>query len=495
MRVLLDLCSVILHIFSLPTVRLPAEDLYNLTKKSTAQSARPNCAVLPKVISLFISIIILSLSFLCFAFAGEIRNDRIVNALTPTGSGVEKYVKSFGTDYANAPTSPIIAEDYLIIFSGWKLYKLNKETGEEIASVKAEGRITFTTVSPLYYDGVVYMQLDNGIVQAFDFETLHPLWIYRDTIGGQALCPIRYDNGFIYTGFWDGETREANYVCLNTIDPDPLLDSEEKQAEWTYAIPGGFYRAGCSFTDKYIVFGCDDGARGTGASSRVTVLNKKTGEFVSSVDMLGDIRTDIVYDSENDAYYTATKSGCIYRFKIDRNNGKIYDLIEYNASGSVTAAPVIYKNRLYIGAQNGTEGIFIVLEAKTLKEIYSDDLPGYPQAGMLVSRGYENETGKVYVYTTYNMKPGGVFVFEDSAGQTTPVKREVYSPPENASQYCISQIVCDEEGTLYYKNDSGNIFAIENGENKDNLKQLEILLRKIFSLFASIFGIFGKVFK
>ncbi|MBQ6421887.1 MAG: hypothetical protein IJK02_12515, partial [Clostridia bacterium] len=35
---LLDLYSVILHRFSLPTARLTASNLYNLTKKSTAQS-------------------------------------------------------------------------------------------------------------------------------------------------------------------------------------------------------------------------------------------------------------------------------------------------------------------------------------------------------------------------------------------------------------------------------------------------------------------------
>ncbi|MBQ6421871.1 MAG: hypothetical protein IJK02_12435, partial [Clostridia bacterium] len=44
---LLDLYSVILHRFSLPTARLTASNLYNLTKKSTAQSAHRNYAVLP----------------------------------------------------------------------------------------------------------------------------------------------------------------------------------------------------------------------------------------------------------------------------------------------------------------------------------------------------------------------------------------------------------------------------------------------------------------
>lgn len=30
----------------------------------------------------------------------------------------------------------------------------------------------------------------------------------------------------------------------------------------------------------------------------------------------------------------------------------------------------------------------------------------------------------------------------------------------DAPQYCISSLICDEEGTLYYKNDSGYLFAV-----------------------------------
>lgn len=447
-----------------------------------------------RIPAFLVSLLLLCASLFIVSSAGNDRNGRITDAPTPTGAGTEKYVRSFGTDYANAPTSPILAEDTLLIFSGWKLYKLNKDTGEEIASVKAEGRITFTTVSPLYYDGTVFMQLDNGIVQAFDFETMKSLWIYHNPDGGQALCPIRYDDGCIYTGFWNGETNEADYVCLNADDPDTTQELEEKTAQWTYSAPGGFYRAGCAFSDRFVVFGKDDGARGTGEDSVITVLDKKTGRFVSSLSVVGDIRTDVVYDAENDAYYTASKSGYVYRFLMDRTTGALSDLTVFDASGSVTSAPVVYKNRMYIGVQNGMEGRFLVLDAASLREIYSDDLPGYPQAGMLVSTGYENASGKVYVYTTYNRKPGGIFVFEDSAGQTSAIKNEVYVPPEHASQFCISQIVCDDEGTLYYKNDSGNIFAVASSGESGVPERIIAFLRSVLEYVYSLFARFGTVF-
>ena len=42
-------------------------------------------------------------------------------------------------------------------------------------------------------------------------------------------------------------------------------------------------------------------------------------------------------------------------------------------------------------------------------------------------------------------------------------------------QYCISSIICDKEGTLYYKNDSGNVFAV----GVPDYKTVVNLIRKI----------------
>ena len=40
---------------------------------------------------------------------------------------------------------------------------------------------------------------------------------------------------------------------------------------------------------------------------------------------------------------------------------------------------------------------------------------------------------------------------------------EIYDA-DGYSQYCITSLICDEEGTIYYKNDSCNIFALENND-------------------------------
>lgn len=443
-----------------------------------------------KTLSLLIALIIFASSLCMAVYALSQAYTGLTSAQTPTTNASLLFSKKFGGSYKAAPTPPIVVGDTILLVSGVKLYKLNAETGEEIASVKMEGSTLYTTVSPLYADGKIFVSLDEGIVQAFDYETMESLWVYTDAIGGQALCPITYDNGYIYTGFWTYETEYANYICLSVKDENTKNETESKNAKWTYKALGGFYWAGCCTTDKYVIFGKDDGKKNSENSSQIISIDKSTGEVVSSLTVKGDIRSSVTYSAETDSYYTSSKAGYIYKFSMD-SKGKLCSLKTYTASGAVTATPVIYGGRLYGGCQNGSAGKFIVLDAETMKEIYACDMQGYPQASMLLSTGYEEATGKVYIYSTYNAKPGGITVFEDSKGQTSATKTELFTPADDMQQYCISTISASEDGTLYYKNDSGNIFALR--EEKTGIQSLlQKIIDAIKNIIAKIITLFNK---
>lgn len=433
-----------------------------------------------KTLSLLLAVIILILSLSVASYGVGQANTGITSTETPTTSVSLLFSKKFSGNYKASPTPPVVVGDTILLVSGVKLYKLNAETGEEIASVKMQGSTLYATVSPLYADGKVFVALDDGIIQAFDYETMKSLWVYTDSVGGQAISPITYDNGCIYTGFWVDETEYANYVCLDASDENIKTETESKSAEWTYKALGGFYWAGCYVTDKYVVVGKDDGKKNSESSSSIISLNKTTGKAVSSLTVTGDIRSSVVYSAEADTYYASSKAGYVYKFSMD-SAGKLSLLKTYKASGAVTATPVIYNGRLYAGCQNGSAGKFIVLDAKTMKEIYTCDMLGYPQASMLVSTGYEEETGKVYIYSTYNAKPGGITVFEDSKGQTSATKTELYTPESDMQQYCISTISAGEDGTLYYKNDSGNIFALTEAKTG-----VQSILQRIITMIKNI---------
>ena len=109
-------------------------------------------------------------------------------------------------------------------------------------------------------------------------------------------------------------------------------------------------------------------------------------------------------------------------------------------------------------------GNFIVADANTLEGLYAVPMLAYPQASVLVSTTYLKETGKLYCYTTYNGKPGGMTLItldpNDRTGKSA-AKSEIYSAPGH-EQYCIFSPICGPDGTIYYRNDSGWIFALTN---------------------------------
>lgn len=441
-----------------------------------------------KIFAFLLAVTFIFSSFSVVSFALSEPHNGITSAQTVTDSASLRYSKKFGANYKGAPTPPVVVGDTLLVVSGVKLYKLNAENGEEIDSVKMQGSTVYATVSPLYADGKVFVQLDGGIVQAFDYETMKSLWVYTDSLGGQALCPITYDSGYVYTGFWNDETENANYVCLSVKDENTKKAAESKKATWTYKALGGFYWAGCAVTKKFVVFGKDDGKKGSTGDSKIIALNKSTGKTVSTLTVKGDIRSGVTYSSDTKSYYVSSKAGYVYKFSMNSSTGKLSSLKSYKASGAVTATPVVYNERLYVGCSSGSAGEFTVLNASTMKKIYTCEMLGYPQGSMLLSTGYESETGKVYIYSTYNKAPGGITVFEDSAGQTKAVKTELFTPDDSMSEHCISTISAGEDGTLYYKNDSGNIFAVtEKTGILSFFQNIIAVIRNILTKIASLF--------
>lgn len=437
-----------------------------------------------KTLSLFLAVLLLFFSFSTVAFGTKQAYTGITAVYTPVVKSSLLFSKKFGSNYKAAPTPIVAVDDTILFVSGVKLYKLNAKTGEEIASVKMQGSTLYATVAPLYADGKVFVALDDGIVQAFDYAAMQSLWVYTDAVGGQAISPLAYDNGYVYTGFWVSETESANYVCLRSEDENPANETENKTATWTYQSPGGFYWAGCCITDNYVIVGTDDGQKNSENNSKIIALNRYSGKEVSSLQVKGDIRSSVTYAAETNSYYVSSKAGYIYKFTMDAS-GNLGSLTTYTAAGAVTATPVVYGGRLYAGCQSGTAGKFIVLDARTMKEIYTCDMQGYPQASMLVSTAYEQAGGKIYIYATYNAKPGGITVFEDSPGQTAAVKTEFFTPASEMQQYCISTIAAGANGTLYYKNDSGYIFAV----TEDSA-----VIRSAFQrIFEAIIAFFAKI--
>lgn len=432
-----------------------------------------------KAISFFLCLALMLGVFCVSSFAVSEPCSYITDSKTPVTQGRLKYSKKLGPGFMNTPTTPVVVGNTLITAAGKKLYKLAAQTGKELKSADLEGSVGFAVCPVLYAKGKVFVQLDGGKIQAFDYKTMKSLWLYTDSLGGQGLSPLTYDNGYVYTGFWIGETDSANFVCLSAKDENPKKETEKKKPHWTYKHKGGFYWAGAAVTEKFVLVGCDDGKNGSGGNSKILSLRKSDGKLVSSLKTKGDLRSSVTYDKAQKAYWISSKAGFVYRFKSDEKSGKLSALKAYKACGSVTSTPVVCNNRVYFGAQDGEKGRFVVLDARAMKKLYDCSLDGYPQSTALISTGYEN---RVYIYMTINQKPGGIMMFEDFADRTKPEMTELFSPSGALSQYCISSVTAGSDGTLYYKNDSGCIFAVTESNPSVFVRMINIVLRLLLKL-------------
>ncbi len=408
-------------------------------------------------------------------------NMAITNAKTPiTAKSTNlRWAKKYGTGWSAAPCIQIIVKGKVMTIVGSKIYQLDPKTGE----VEKEGQLVGSTnwgYTPMTYaDGMIFCPLAGGTIQAVNADTLESVWVYKDPLGGQSLSPITYSDGYIYTGFWNSETKDANYVCLSVTDEDTEKTDESKLATWRFTHTGGFYWAGSVAIGDTLVFGTDDGTSSYNQASKLYSVNKYTGEVISDCDLTGDQRSTIAYDKESGRVYGTTKAGHLFSAAIDEKTGKLSDLKDENYNAQSTSTPVVYKGKVYFAtgsgiSATGSKGNLVVAEADTLKMDYAVGLKGYPQSSVLLSTAYEESTGYIYLYSTYNMTPGGVSMVKTKPDNTKAEGAELTEiyDADGYSQYCITSLICGEDGTIYYKNDSCNIFALEN--NNAYLESMEL---------------------
>ena len=126
-------------------------------------------------------------------FRKNAENNGVVDVRTPITAEdtVLVWANKLGEGYSgSAVGSPIIVGGYLYTYSGTTIMKVDKETGLIVKTGTMVGGSSFAINCATYAEGMIFIGLANGRVQAFNAETLESLWVYRDALGGQPNCPI-----------------------------------------------------------------------------------------------------------------------------------------------------------------------------------------------------------------------------------------------------------------------------------------------------------------
>ncbi|MDD7512561.1 MAG: cadherin-like beta sandwich domain-containing protein [Clostridiales bacterium] len=419
-------------------------------------------------------------------------NAGVTKQKTPTSAETTQLKWAYKSSNMSHIGQPIVLDNYVAVINGNKLQYLDPINGKLVAEgiIVGSGGLT-----PVYGEGMIFVPSTNCI-QAFnatprpqtekdegytnkDVMVLDSLWVYKDSIGGAAYMPWYISNGYLYGG-WEQMRKAASVVCLSITDEDPTQTHEEKQVVWRHTRNVGSRWAGVYANDRFVVFtgqGDDD----------LTCVDARTGRVL---DTMGNILTaqscsSVAYDKKTDRYCFTTKDS-FYSVKID-DKGHFYDLKQCKIGGMSTSTPAVYNGRAYIGVAGksqfqsfGGHGI-LVLDIEKSETVYKMLTQGYPQASALISTAYENkpilnpqtgkeETGFVYVYITENINPGRAYYFVDKPGITEPVIYSeigglktapvLFTPKGDHSQYNLSSLQVDKDGTLYMKTDKAYILAM-----------------------------------
>ena len=390
-----------------------------------------------------------------------------------------RWEKNTGSTWCDVPGTPIVVGDYVYYYSSGYLRKLELATGKEVLKAQVYGEmVNQFFVNIAYGDGKIFVpcqvdNLDDGLdikgafLRVFDAVTLKQLYVTEGLGSGQMQSPVMYRDGYFVTGIYG---RNAIYAGFTAKDDDPTRDDEIKPISWKVDAVSkyGFSFNGAAFVSDMCYFG---------NGNILNIVNYKSGESRSfDIGEEYSIRSTITYSGETNRLYVASNHlegrAAIFSYELDESGmPKTEAICKWESTvegGGTQSAPVIYKGRLYIGGGGHTMGSnepFHVLDAVTLKEIYSVPVLSKGSAGVSAAYANSENNHEVYIYMVpYAPNENGssqLYIISDSQGQT----EAKYEIAENAErgQYCSQSVIVASDGSLIWYNDGGYLYCYENG--------------------------------
>ena len=416
-------------------------------------------------------------------WSGFASADKVTDAPVPTEDAEAKWVTTLKdpNDYNTYVSDPLLVGDYVYIAVGSKLYKKNVETGETVEAGEAALAAAIDSTSRMVYvNGLILVPLSSGRLQALTVDSLTTKWITDALPDGtkgsqQSLSSVTVRDGYAYFGSADADWSNSYggyLLCVRLSDGKVMWNKANQNS-------AGYYWSGMAFTGGYGVIADDSGT--------VSVVDPATGDVVSTLKVADRVRTTVLADGST--LYVTSSDGVLHKLSVAAD-GTLSELDKVSFGFSSTSTPVLANGKIIVGGASadgftgGYQGKYeyhygqiAVIDAATMTvenavckadgnyiRQYSYDAGGDVKSQPIVSV----QDGQTYVYFTSNNNPGGIYRY-----RVGDEEAELLYTPDTANQnYCMSSISVGSDGSLYYTNDSGKLFAIKG--NGKRLKRFTV---------------------
>lgn len=391
-------------------------------------------------------------------------------APTPTGETKESWVAQIKdpADWTTNVSDPIYVGDCVYIAAGSKLLQIDAKTGETVREGALVAPIN-SIARMVYVGGRIIVPLSNGRLQALTADHLITMWMTPELLpnaqGGahQSLTTLTLGDGCVYYGTASADWNASYGGFLRCIDVQTgkVIWSQENTTT-------GYYWSGAALAGSYVVIGDDSGA--------VIARNAKTGAEVSRVDVGARVRSTVVTSDGGKTLFAVSSDGVLHRLSLS-DAGVLSETGKVKFAKSSTCTPTVSGGKIFVGGQSEAYtqvskwvkayyGVLAVIDAKTLAATQVSTLDGHEFVGNMNGQATSADiqsapvvsvqNGETYVYFTANCNPGGVYRYR--LGDTDASL--IYTPDASHQNFCMASITVGPDGTLYYVNDSGSLFAV-----------------------------------
>mgnify|MGYP004618307251 FL=1 len=349
---------------------------------------------------------------------------------------------SWGSYYAG---QSVIVDDYLYATGGGNLHKVDTKTGKG-ETVAVAGSTAFYYDYVAYGDGMIFVSTSNDI-EAFDIDTLQSLGKVKGTFS--QYHPMQYNKGYLVC---NGNIYKVNKNSDNVLTQVGEGTIGGDSFNWSQGVFANNYYYVVATNDIYCV-------------DYKTNTIKYQYKYDENRTTTYNIGGELAYDSTTDyLYWGSYKQKNLHAVKLDENGD--FDKETYKSatiSQESVCAPVVYNNRIYVAGQGGTIDVINGNpdDNDFLSTIYTTNKIGMKiQSNPILSTGYEEETGNVYIYVQSYNAPGNIYYLEDNENSTTgELKQLTNLSTTSKAAYAYEQIAIDDEGQIYFFNEEGYLYC------------------------------------